>query len=66
MYECPYCGEELMYDDYYGRICAHQDGKTIGEIYKCCNEECESEMFNYSFYNESGLGNDELQEGYPC
>ena len=66
MCECPYCEQELEYHDYYGRICAHQDGKVIGNIYKCPNEECESEVFNYCFYDCSGQGDDTLREGYPC
>lgn len=30
--ECPYCGSELEWEDYFGRITAHQDGKVIGDI----------------------------------
>ena len=65
-YECPYCGWELEYHDYYGRICAHQDGFVAGQIYKCHNEECGSECFNFHFHNLSGYGDYELREGYPC
>jgi len=63
-YECPYCHEDLLYWDYYGRICAHQDGKVIGEIYSCANEKCKS--YQQCFYNESGYGDFELKEGFPC
>lgn len=62
--ECPYCGQELDYHDYYGRLCAHQDGKILGEIYKCLNEDCESETFNYYFHTREFSV--ELHEGYPC
>lgn len=64
--ECPYCNQELEWHDYFGNL----DHNTIsginkkGDIYKCTNEECESETFNYYFYTR--LDNDELKEGYPC
>lgn len=61
---CPYCDSPLEYEDYYGRLCAHQDGKVLGEIYKCPNEECESGVFNYFFYTSGEDG--DLLEGYPC
>lgn len=38
-------------------------GIKKGDIFKCSNEECESETFNYYFYTDQ-QGN--LQEGYPC
>lgn len=37
--ECTYCGHGLEVVDYYGRICAHQDGKKLGDILKCPNHE---------------------------
>jgi hypothetical protein len=37
--------------------------KHEGDIYKCENQDCESEVFNYFFYT---LGNSDLKEGYPC
>lgn len=57
---CPYCGHELEYHD-----CILQRSERVGEIYKCPNELCESEVFNYCFYelNRDGGG---LHEGYPC
>lgn len=63
MHECPYCGTELTYDDYFGRIAAHQDGKVYGDIYKCNNEDCEAHQQTFYTYRE---GNGELHEGYPC
>lgn len=69
--ECPICGTELEYYDYFGHIAAHQDGKICGEIYKCplgsnCDGSCESDLFyvsgSYYIYCDS----DELHEGYPC
>lgn len=69
--ECPLCGEELDYVDYFGRIASHQDGKVLGDIWKCPNGSeqdgsCDSESFYVagSFY--SYRDNDELHEGYPC
>lgn len=59
---CPYCGEQLHYDDYFGRIAAHQDSKVVGDIYKCANEECEAyQQSFYTYRHNSG----ELREGYP-
>lgn len=66
--ECPYCGTELVYEDYYGRILPHQDGAIVGYIYYCpVGEEdgdCESSSFHVagSFYTFNG----NLEEGYPC
>jgi hypothetical protein len=60
MMECPYCGEELTYDDYFGRIASCQDGKVIGDIYECHNEDCEARHF-YVY-----RGDCTLHEGYPC
>lgn len=70
--ECPYCESELDYDDYFGRIAAHQDGKVKGDIYRCPNGreqngKCDSETFNVagSFYTYRE-NDSELHEGYPC
>lgn len=63
--DCPYCGQELEHHDCFGRICRHQDGKIKGDIYKCLNEECDSEMFNFYFYTYRGQEY-HLKEGYPC
>jgi len=62
-YECPECGEELVYHDYFGRICAHQDGHIEGDIYQCPNEDCDS--FQESFHSHRS-NPDDLHEGYPC
>jgi hypothetical protein len=62
--ECPYCGQELEYHDYFGRYLGKDRWDKKGEIYKCQNEECESMVFNYFFYTR--LDSDNLQEGYPC
>jgi len=68
---CPYCGEELELEDYFGRLAAHQDGKVLGDIWKCPNGvnqdgSCESEVFFVagSFYSYRETG--ELHDGYPC
>jgi hypothetical protein len=60
---CPICNQELLYDDYFGRICSHQDGHVEGDIYKCGNEECEGYGL---FYHTHRDHNEELHEGYPC
>jgi hypothetical protein len=36
---CTFCGSEMDYNGPYGRFAAHQDGKKIGDIYKCPNAE---------------------------
>ena len=68
--ECPYCGAELEHTDSYGRFCAHQDGKRLGDIYRCPvaveqEGKCDSECFHVcgSFYTDE-YG--ELHDGYPC
>lgn len=66
---CPICGTELEQDDVYGRLFPHQDGKVIGEIFRCPkgfqqDGSCDSEEISVagSFYtDEQG----ELHEGYP-
>ncbi|MBI9113285.1 hypothetical protein [Maridesulfovibrio ferrireducens] len=70
--ECPYCGEELEHHDSFGRVASHQDGKVLGDIWKCPNgaeqnDSCDSEMFSVSgsFYTYRNR-EDYLLEGYPC
>lgn len=63
MNECPECGQELTYEDYYGRICAHQDGVVIGDIFRCQNEECS--RHGDSWHTKRDEGGSTLHEGYP-
>jgi hypothetical protein len=68
--ECPYCGEELNYEEYYGKhnwemgpgVTGMRDwwDKT-GDIYKCKNEECDA--YEQHFYTDK---QDNLHEGYLC
>lgn len=70
--KCPYCGSELAHYDIFGQICSNQDGKILGDIYRCPNGlkqngSCGSEMFHlagsfHTYCSEDGL----LHEGYPC
>ena len=70
-HDCPHCGEQLVQIDIFGRLASHQDGKILGEIYKCPNGvnqdgSCDSEHFSvagsfYMYYQ-----NETLEEGYPC
>ena len=69
--ECPICGTELEWDDYFGRIAAFQDGKVVGDIWRCPNGlaedgDCDSNMFHVagSFYTYKD--DDGIHEGYPC
>lgn len=60
--ECPECGTELEWIDYFG---PHQGGgsiKKVGDIYQCQNEECDATHF-HTFDSESG---EPLHDGYPC
>jgi hypothetical protein len=69
---CPYCEYELEYHDYYfkGNYEAYNKGhsnsgfKKLGDIYRCPNEDCESQVFNGHFHTRGD--NDELIEGHPC
>jgi hypothetical protein len=58
--DCPYCGEELAWHDYYG---PRVDGRIQkrGDIYKCENEECDA--YEQHFYTDQ---REELHDGYPC
>jgi hypothetical protein len=65
--ECPYCKEELTWDDVYGRNLRldrwdriKPGFEKVGDIYRCDNGNCEYQGF---FYTDFG---DELHEGYPC
>lgn len=59
-FKCPYCDADMEHHDSFGRFCAHQDGKHLGEIYKCSNEDCAQYCHAYADRP------DELREGYPC
>lgn len=39
--ECPYCGAELVWNDYYGKMqyAEHSWIEKTGDIYKCPNNE---------------------------
>lgn len=60
---CPYCNQELKCIDYYGFYLGNDKWNKQGDIFKCSNEECESEVFNYYFYTDK---QENLHEGYPC
>jgi hypothetical protein len=64
--ECPYCNQGMQKHDEYGRfnIRFHGDFIKSGDIYKCENEQCESQCHNGHFYTRGN--SDELNEGYPC
>ena len=59
--ECPYCGKELRYKDYYGRYLGNDNWDKKGEIYQCDNEECE--FFDEYFHTDP---RGYFKEGYPC
>lgn len=63
-YKCPYCESDLNYHDYYGTgIPGLTPFEKRGEVYKCENQECDSEVFNYHFHTDK---DGDLKEGYPC
>jgi len=69
---CPYCDNELEWTDSFGRFFGFQDGKVLGNIYKCPlgseqSDDCESSVFHVagSFYQYIE-GDQQLHNGYPC
>ena len=70
--DCTYCKNELAYHDFYfsGNYSAYEKWYSNSwytkkwDIYKCTNEDCESQVFNSSFYTRGS--SDELHEWYPC
>lgn len=68
--ECPYCGSELIYHDYFGRLAAHQDGHVSGDIYMCPvgreDGECDSASFHVAGMFHVYRNDDVLRDGYPC
>lgn len=69
--ECPICKAELVHEDVFGRLAAHQDGHVAGDIWRCPNGleqngTCSSESFSVAgaFYTYR-QGDDSLHEGYP-
>jgi hypothetical protein len=62
---CSYCCEELFYHDFYGYIAGPQRGEKLGDIFKCHNEECDSQVFNGFFFTKK-QNSSELYEGHPC
>ena len=69
---CPYCDNELIWEDSFGRFAGFGDGKVLGNIYRCPlgaeeSEECESSTHYVagSFYQYTE-GSQELHNGYPC
>lgn len=63
MPECPYCGQELNYDDYYQRGLG-ETAQKLGDIYQCQNKSCEAN--GRFFYTVDTEGTGELHEGFPC
>lgn len=60
--ECPYWGEELSLENYYGNYLGYGKWNKHGDIYECKNINCVSKAFNYCFHTN----NENLHEGYPC
>lgn len=69
-HECPHCGQELVYHDYFGKV-KYADHyylypqswiEKTGEIFKCKNEDCEAFDEHFYAYDADGV----LHEGYPC
>lgn len=65
--ECPYCGEDLLCEDYYGfGIPETPEFKKVGDIYRCQNDDCTCVGVDmppcYFHTDQSG----DLHDGYPC
>lgn len=66
--ECPYCNDELILIDYWGRgIPGTSSFQKRGDIYACGNTDCEAshDYTGTTFYTDSP-NSDDLIEGYPC
>lgn len=64
MPDCPHCGHELAYHDYFGKSIGrgYIGIEKRGEIYKCADEACEAFDEHFWALNSDGV----LHEGYPC
>lgn len=58
--ECTFCGEELTFEDYYGKYLGNERWHKTGEIYVCENEDCSEFMSNFYVTSDG-----ELFKGYP-
>jgi hypothetical protein len=66
--QCPHCGSEIVHWDVYGRNLSldslghvRPGFQKSGDIYKCCNEDCDIGIWHTRVDSE-----DELREGMPC
>lgn len=62
---CPNCNAELIDEGVYGRLCAHQDGKVLGTIYRCPNHQgFETEEAALDYITETNQSIDEFGDGW--
>ena len=63
-YDCPHCGQELEYHDYFGKYTGRGFSgiDRCGAIYKCANESCSAFDEHFWALDSDGV----LHEGYPC
>jgi len=59
---CPSCGDDLIYNDFFGKLFPNQSGDVDGEIYKCDNNSCDYFQEFFHVFNSDG----EIRNGYPC
>jgi hypothetical protein len=59
--ECPECGTELEWEDYFGKLGKHLQIRHDGDIYICTNEDC-----NFHYWHTYTSAPDNLIAGYPC
>ena len=64
MPDCPECGAELVWSDWYGHGPNIESRPKDGDIYRCPNEDCPSDGGCRHWHTRPGDG--DLHEGYPC
>ena len=67
--QCPECGNDMAYVDYYGRMQYTEHYyryprswiEKIGDIYKCTNDNCD---YFQEYFHTNAVG--DMEYGYPC
>ena len=62
--DCPYCEQELLCHDWFGKGILSSNSLKMGYIYKCKNEKCDA--LEVTFYSLESEKHEVAHEGYPC